>query len=256
MKFMSLQKVFTGPGLVFLALIISLPLTALAANPQLKEGIDAYENFEYEQALQILQKAVKHPGATEEETAQAHVYLGLVRFTLGDKKGSLKEFEAALKLDYHTKLPADTSPKIISQFESVKKKIKPPLEIKPDPPPDPDPPIIVKPVPPPPPRPRVWTWVATGIGGAALIGGGTFAYLASKAKSDFDNEPWADNANDLKSTVESRSLTANILLGTGAAAMVVAVILFFTEGGSAEPVNTSTSSFMLTPAGVEATIRF
>jgi predicted ribosomally synthesized peptide with SipW-like signal peptide len=256
MKSMSFQKVLSATGLVFLALFLLMPSVAQAANPQLLEGIEAYENFEYEQALQILQKALKHPDTTPQESAKVHVYLGLVRFTLGDKKGSLKEFDAAIRLDYHVKLPADTSPKIISQFESAKKKIKAPVEIKPDPPPDPDPPIIVEPVPPPPPKPRIWTWVATGIGGAALIGGGTFAYLASKAKSDFDAEPWADNANDLKSTVQSRSLTANILFGTGAAAMVVAVILFFTEGGPAEPESTSTSSFMLTPAGVEATIRF
>jgi hypothetical protein len=92
----------------------------------------------------------------------------------------------------------------------------------------------------------------------ALIGGGTFGYLASQAKSDFDKEPWADKANSLKTTAESRALTANILFGIGGAALAGAIVLFFVEGGGggADDDSPASASVGLSPFGFEATLRF
>jgi hypothetical protein len=240
-------------GILFLLLLAP---GARAENPFLSKAIQAYENFEYQIALDHLKQAASHPESDKAEKARVHIYLGLVRFTLGDKEAAEQEFEAALKLDFQAALPPDTSPKIVSCFEQVKQAVSPPEPVKPPGPDKPPPP----PPPPPAPRPgkRLWTWVAAGVGAAALIGGGTFGYLASEAKSDFDREPWADKAAELKDTVESRSLTANILYGAGGAVMVAALVLFFTEPGlgSSRDASADAFEFSISPLGAEASFRF
>ncbi len=249
----------TGFLLVVTVVLLAAPGAARAKNPYLQQAIQSYENFEYEEALRTLQQALEAPGSSKEELAKVYLYMGLVRFTLGDAAQAEKDFKKALQLNYKVKPPADTSPKIVSEFQRVKKTVPPP-EVK-DPggggkPPGGDGIVIVKPLPPPA-RKRVWTWVVLGVGAGALVGGGVFGYLASSAKAEFDKEPWADDANELKNTAESRALIANILFGVGGAGMAAALILFFTEG-SDQPQAPQTSGLSVTPTllGFEATYRF
>jgi len=239
--------------------IVTAPGKARAENPYLKQAIQSYENFEYEEALRILQQAVEVPDSSKEELAKVYLYMGLVRFTLGDPAQAEKDFKKAVGLNYQIKPPADTSPKIVSEFQRIKKTIPPP-EVKGtgggDQPPGGGGIVIVKPLPTPP-RKRVWTWVVLGVGAGALVGGGVFGYLASSAKADFDKELYADKANDLKNTAESRALLANILFGVGGAGMAAALILFFTEGAD-QPTATESAGLSVTPTvlGFEATYRF
>jgi tetratricopeptide (TPR) repeat protein len=231
---------------------------ARAENPYLKQAIQSYENFEYEEALRKLQQAVEAPDSTKEEQAQVYLYMGLVRFTLGDPAQAEQDFKKALGLNYKIKPPTDTSPKIVSEFQRVKKTVPPPEATGPGGGGGPggDGIVIVQPAPAPP-RKRVWTWVVLGVGAGALVGGGVFGYLASSAKADFDNQEWADKADELKNTAESRALLANILFGVGGAGMAAALILFFTEGAD-QPAATETSGLSVTPTlmGFEATYRF
>jgi tetratricopeptide (TPR) repeat protein len=254
------RRVRIGSLLAVAVVMLAASGEARAKNPYLQQAIQSYENFEYEEALRILQQAAEVPDSTKEELAKVHLYMGLVRFTLGDPVQAEKDFKKAIGLNYQIKPPPDTSPKIVSEFQRVKKTIPPP-EVKGTPGGGDQPPggggiVIVKPVPPTP-RKRVWTWVVLGVGAGALIGGGVFGYLASSAKADFDNQPWADKANDLKNTAESRALLANILFGVGGAGMAAALILFFTEGAD-QPAPTQTSGLSVTPTllGFEATYRF
>ena len=239
-------------------LVLMAPGEARAENPYLKKAIQSYENFEYEEALRILQQAVEVPDSNKEEQAQVYLYMGLVRFTLGDPAQAEQDFKTALGLNYEIKPPTDTSPKIVSEFQRVKKTVPPPDVTDPGGGGGPDGGgiVIVKPVPTPP-RKRVWTWVVLGVGAGALVGGGVFGYLASSAKADFDNQEWADKADELKNTAESRALLANILFGVGGAGMAAALILFFTEGAD-QPAATETSGLSVTPTlmGFEATYRF
>lgn len=254
MKTASCRLVRSGWGWALVLALLVAPSWARADNPDLARGIEAYENFEYQKAQGILLDALKNTDSTKKEMAKVHIYLGLVHFTLGDKSGARKDFEAALKLDYNSTLPPDTSPKIMAVFNTVKDSLPPPVIVTPvkNHPPG------IHGVPPPPPRKRVWTWVAVGIGGAAVIGAGACAYLASAAKTDFDNEPFADKANELKSKIETRALAANVLFGVGAAGLVTGLILFFTEGSSADdqaepPAQPAVS---LTPGGATLTFSF
>ncbi len=253
-----IRRVWIGICPVLLLVLLGAPGEAQAKNPYIKQAIQSYENFEYEEALRILSQAVKVPDSTKEELANVHLYMGLVRFTLGDPVQAEKDFKRAVELSYKIKPPPDTSPKIVSEFQRVKKTIPPP-EVQ-DPgggviPPGGGGIVIVKPMPVPP-RKRVWTWVVLGVGAGALVGGGVFGYLASSAKADFDQQDWADKANDLKNTAESRALLANILFGVGGAGMAAALILFFTEGADQPAARTSGVSITPTLLGFEATYRF
>lgn len=242
----------TGFLLAILAGWLIAPGPARAGNPRLEQAIQSYENFEYEEALRALQEAVEVPDTGKEELARVYLYMGLVRFTLGDAAQAEKDFKKAVNLNYKIKPPADTSPKIISEFQRIKKTVPPP-ELK-------KPPggggiTIIKPLPPPP-RKRVWTWVVLGVGAGALVGGGVFGYLASSAKAEFDKEQWGDTANDLKNTAESRALIANILFGVGGAGMAAALILFFTEGSDQPAHKPAGLTIAPTLLGFEATYRF
>ena len=255
----TIRRVWIGICPVLLLVLLGAPGAARAKNPYINQAIQSYENFEYEDSLRILNQASGVPDSTKEELAKVHLYMGLVRFTLGDPVQADKDFKKAVELDYNIKPPPDTSPKIVSEFQRVKKTVPPP-EVK-DPgggikPPGGNGIVITKPMPVPP-RKRVWTWVVLGVGAGALVGGGVFGYLASSAKADFDKEIWGDDANELKNTAESRSLIANILFGVGGAGMAAALILFFTEG-SDQPAAPRTAGFSITPTllGFEATVRF
>ena len=255
----TIRRVWIGICPVLLLVLLGAPGAAQAENPYIKQAVGSYENFEYEEALRILSQAVEVPDSTKEELAKIHLYMGLVRFTLGDPAQAEKDFKQAVELNYNIKPPPDTSPKIVSEFQRVKKTVPPPEVTDPGngvKPPGGGGIVIVKPVPVPP-RKRVWTWVVLGVGAGALVGGGVFGYLASSAKADFDKELWGDDANELKNTVESRSLIANILFGVGGAGMAAALILFFTEG-SDQPTAPQTSGVSITPTllGFEATYRF
>ncbi len=231
------------------------PAASRAENPQLQKGVAAYEAFEFQEALRLLEKALTTEGISAEEKARAHLYLGLTRFTLGDRPGAEREFAEAIKAHYDCLPPPDTAPKIVAVFEAVKKTIPPPKKpddrvTPPGPGPGPGPTPPVQPA-----RGRLWTWIAAGAGGAALIAGGTFGYLASQAKTDFDKEVWADKAQSLKDTAESRALAANILFGVGGGLLATAVVLFFVEGEGA-PATRSAVEVSAGPAGFLATVRF
>ena len=239
---------------------------ALAGNPKLAESISAYENFEYEDALRGLTQALRHKGSTQEELARIHLYTGLVQFTLGNQAAAEKAFTQALKLRYDIELPPDTSPKISTAFAAVKKTVPgpkkpepPPTDPKPDPlaqKPDPKPKPPIVPPPPPAPGGRLWTWVAAGVGGAALVGAGVFGGLALSAKADFDDEQWAGQAAELRDSVETNALAANILFGLGGAALTAALVLFFVEDGGDDSSRATSLTIEPGPLSVQATVRF
>ncbi|MBN2494552.1 MAG: hypothetical protein JXR96_08185 [Deltaproteobacteria bacterium] len=251
--------------ILMLAALVSalLPSAAQATDPQLARGIAEYEDFEYEAALASLQKAAAAEGLDDAERAKVHLYLGLVRYSLGDQEAARQDFERAIRLDYAIFPPPDTSPKIVKDFNAVKAGIPPPGPIaKPEPKPKPKPEPGLKPEPgtlrAEAPRGRLWTWIAAGVGAAAMIGAGTCGFLASEAKKDFDAAEWADDANALKSKVETRALAANVLYGVGGAALAAAVVLFFVEGGSSAPADDAGGDLQIVPApgGLGAVYRF
>jgi hypothetical protein len=108
---------------------------------------------------------------------------------------------------------------------------------------------------------RVWTWVVLGIGGAAGIAGGILGGVSMKQTEDFIDDCGEHNCTaereDERDDIKRVSLTADILYGVAAAAVVTGVILFFVE-----PPDEEGTAVAVTPAlqpdgvGVSLTGRF
>lgn len=107
------------------------------------------------------------------------------------------------------------------------------------------PPPEKQPVEPPPSKPPILGYVLGGVGILAI---GGFAILGATAKSDLDDlkapaptgcAPYCAQA-DLDS-VKSRMLVADILLGTGAVALVVGTILVLTHGSGSSARTTAST---------------
>jgi tetratricopeptide (TPR) repeat protein len=245
-----------GLGLLLGLLGLGASVPAWADSPaELRQGIEAYENFEYAEALQLLQAASQKPELSRPDQLRILLYLGLVQFTLGERDAAEKAFEAALRMDRKLQLPVDTSPKIVESFEAVRAKLPSEPKAKPGPKAKPEPNVRPGPVaeaPAPEPPGRLWTWVMAGVGGAALVAGGTCGYLASESQQEFKDATWASDAMDAKAEAEDRALAANVLYGLGGAALVTALVLFFVEvddGPTADHEGSPAPSLVPAPGG-------
>ena len=251
-----IKAVLHGACLWFLLSLASDP--AQAESDELRQGMAAYENFEYEQALTILEQGKGKTGLPEADRAKILLYLGLTRFSLGDQTSARLDFEAALRIDREILPPADTSPKIIRIFHEVKTSLppeKPKLTKKPDPAKGTDKALNVKQTAPIKKTNRTWTWVAAGVGAAAMVSAGTCGILAGQAEDDFKQATWADEAAEYKDQAETRALAANVMYGIGGAALLTAVVLFFVEPDSSPEAQTQLSMTPV-PGGMGASWRF
>jgi hypothetical protein len=83
---------------------------------------------------------------------------------------------------------------------------------------------------------RMLSYVLMGAGTAVLAGGGVFGYLALNEKKDLDGKcPNNVCVSSSKGTLDSANRDATIstiLVGSGAAALAVGAVLFFTSGPS------------------------
>jgi len=83
---------------------------------------------------------------------------------------------------------------------------------------------------------RVWTWVALGLGVAAVAGGGVTGGLSMKREGDLmercPNKACAESERGEADTIRRMNLTADILYGVGAVAIVTGIVLFFVEPGA------------------------
>lgn len=223
-------------ALLSLALWLGLALGAapVRAEPaSLDAAIAAYESFEYQKALDLLQRIERRGDLSPAQRARVHLYTGLVHFTLGDRQQAERDFARAIEAAPGIAAPEDTSPKIVEVLERVRRRVAPP-EPPADQPPQQQPqrPPLDRPPPVAAPAPasgRVWTWVTAGVGAAALAGAGVLGGLALQKESNFEDEPWADRAAALRSEAKDLGLGANVLFGVGGALLATAVVLFFVE---------------------------
>ncbi len=252
------KAVLQGTCLWFLLSLASDP--AQAESDELRQGMAAYENFEYEHALTILEKGKGKTGLPEADRAKILLYLGLTRFSLGDQTSARVDFEAALRIDREILPPADTSPKIIRIFHEVRTGLpkltkRPKLTKKPGPAKGTDKALSIKQTAPVKKTKRIWTWVAAGVGAAAMASAGTCGILAGQAEDDFKQAAWADEAAEYKDQAETRALAANVMYGIGGAALLTAVVLFFVEPDSSPEAQTQLS-MNPAPGGMGAIWRF
>ncbi|HVG63985.1 MAG TPA: hypothetical protein VNA24_35810 [Hyalangium sp.] len=122
----------------------------------LTASVRLYESLEYERALQQLQRA-RELSRNAEQDVIVSLYEGLILADMGQGEQALAAFKTALLLNPEAKLPVKASPKVSSDFEAMRARVRQELErerqqaaahpAKSPPPADPE-----KPAQPPPPQ--------------------------------------------------------------------------------------------------------
>lgn len=154
----------------------------------------------------------------------------LVRATEETVRALLQELEAANAL---AKQPAPPPPPPV---EARPPPPKPPPVLTPAPPPAAEPAIAAATEPPPEPREpgkpllsrRGWAYVVGGAGLALVAAGGTFDYLAYASYQDQKDASTQAEFDDALDAGKSRATIANVLYGTGLAAVGVGAWLYLT----------------------------
>lgn len=121
-----------SPKRALLAWVISLallaPLASFAQDDAVQRYLTAaarlYENLEYERAIAQLERAKTLPNRTVDDDVAIALYEGIILADMGKKDQSIAAFKEGLFLKPDAKLPVRVSPKVVSDFESVRREVK------------------------------------------------------------------------------------------------------------------------------------
>lgn len=108
-----------------------------APNPFLAQAKRHHQNLEFEKCVQRLRLAPQWR-STPEELKEIELYSGLCHFGLGRRREAAEHLELLLKLDPASQLPPYTSPKIEALFQSIRERLKPPVDPRGSAPPPPE----------------------------------------------------------------------------------------------------------------------
>lgn len=126
-----------GLLLLFLSGAVSSPAFAQApakANPYLDPAARLYQNFEFQDALRTVERALAWPSNTPEEEVRAAMLEGVIVAQLGKADRAVGAFKRALVVDPSAKLPFTVSPKVGKLFAQAKVELAR-MPKKPEPPP-------------------------------------------------------------------------------------------------------------------------
>lgn len=91
---------------------------------RLRAGEEAMEGLEYESATYAFMAVAVGPDASEAERIQAHLRAGFAHRVLGKDTDARLNFRYVLQRAPTTRLPADTPPKVLFFFESVRQELE------------------------------------------------------------------------------------------------------------------------------------
>jgi len=145
----------------------------------LEDGIAFYENLDTDRAIQRLEAALASNDLGASDRARAYLYLGMVRFEVGNPKGAESAWMSAFELDLRLAAPEGTSPTTLEAMEAARAKAKAtpipgpkpsPTEVQPPPPVAVPPPVEpAKPVEDEGPNWLLWGSIGGGAVAAAVI---------------------------------------------------------------------------------------
>lgn len=229
------------------------------------------QNLDYEQALPLLQQALAMPDLQPSRKVELLIDVGISDVNLARNDDARRAFEDALATDPNAILPAGTSPKIKSLFQSVKEaKFAPPppptpkpVEVKPEPPP------VVTVAPPPPTEPMVATKmkpesrnlalpIILGIVavGAAGAGVGTGIVSQDAAKDLRSGLHTTSEVESLQSKRTTMGITSIVGYSVGGAAAIGTILAIALGGPSNKPTAPVAASAVITPTGGGASVAF
>ncbi|NMO15110.1 tetratricopeptide repeat protein [Pyxidicoccus fallax] len=233
-----------------LVLMLVSPAWSQSASAQDFEGrlsaaTRAYEDLEYEQALEQLADA-NVMARDDGDRARVAIYRGLVLADLGRRQEALSAFRAGLTLRPDASLPAKVSPKVSSDFEEMRRQVqreqargsRPPADA-----PRSMPDARLARTPPPGAQGEVRSTRSTPVLPLALLGtgavlGGVGGYFGLKSRSNVSAARDAAFHSDRKAHLDSargQALAANVLLGAAVTAAASAAITWFLSEKDASP---------------------
>jgi tetratricopeptide (TPR) repeat protein len=270
-----------GAGVLVLVLTLTLPLLGHAQpvrkgnefQTYLNAAARLYENLEYEEALEKLERAKKYVRDVEDDVTLSF-YEGIILADMGRREQSHAAFRAGLLLRPEAKLPVKVSPKVEREFETLRTDVrrelealratqeaqKPPVAQK-----DPAPPLPATPTPansgtsPPPaltpsvtaetpaPRSKVLPYSLMS-GGAVLAGAGVALGLSALSFNDRKRELTANEAILERDKASTQLTLGTVLVGGGLAAIGTGVaLLLIPRSPSGQSSSTPRATLQLTP---------
>ncbi|WP_375760617.1 hypothetical protein [Corallococcus exercitus] len=216
------------------------------------EAARLYEDLESEQALAAVTRA-KRLARTEEERSKAAIYEGVILADMGRRDEALASFRAGLLLAPEAKLPAKVSPKVESDFESVRSAVVQERAALAKPADAPvRPPVVEAPAALSPPQAaaapapgvdlkadarergmrRVPTvsWVLLGTG---VVAGGVGSIIGLQSRGSVNSAREAELSSSVSGHLDDargQAVVANVLFGTALAAAAGALTTYFLMG--------------------------
>jgi len=254
-----------GRGTYLLAVLLSLAAgsayagDALSSNTGnlIERAVAAYTVLDYDHALPLLAEAEKQPNLSTADHVTILKYRAFIQILQGKEILARDAVAGIFGLDPGFSLPTTVSPKFRNFFADVRKDIKPQVvETKPS---------VSEALPPAqtvaaggPERPNLlmrfwpsWTCLAAGVG--FLIPGMVIGLDATSGRDELKNAQkdsagrlagmTYEDAKKLQDDADRKGLTADILLGVGATALVTGAAMFFVYDGAKDTAPKSSVSF-------------
>lgn len=235
------------------------PAAAGQAARYLEAAIRMYRAFEFERALQQLERARSSPSEGLDTDVAIGLYEGIIQLELGREDQASAAFKTALTLDPAAKLPISVSPKVQGVFDKAKASIAAeptPVAATPTPVPAPtpaEPAVVVRKPPPPPSKPFPVVPLIPGVAGVALGIGGAVLFLQAQDRAaalngrfGTPNGTIARQLRDEGKLFQTLGVVGFALAGVGLAATIVLFVL--PSGGGRAELTVSPSGLALVGA--------
>lgn len=236
------------------------------ADALVRDAIAAYDAMDFDKALPLLQEAEKLPGLSKMVRITILKYRAfclileskeiLARDTVGKIYDLKPDFELAPTVSpkfrrFFAEVRKDWKPKVVRVIEAVPPapapraapRTAPPPSVEKPAPSDGSPNVFV----------RFWpSWACFAAGIGLLVPGTIIGLDATSGRDTLKNAPKDETgrmttmtlaeAKKLQSDADQKGLTADILIGAGAAAVVTGAVMFFVYDGASEVSATKSTS--------------
>lgn len=123
-----MRRIAVALALLLLTSAAPVPAQQAVSDPEVAKGIQRVEEGEYDQAIVILDSAVRRLAGAQRPTAdlaEAYVYLGVAYLAKGHETSAKAQFREALARTRDLKLTADKfAPRVIELFEKAREETR------------------------------------------------------------------------------------------------------------------------------------
>lgn len=125
--FRAMSKVIRACLLIMLVATLPAPISALAGGSDaLRRGLEYYDSLEYEEALPLLERAMKDEGLESSLRAQAGLHAAIIKISLGEVESAREIIGRVVLLSPDVELPDSASPQIMNLLDDARAALPPP----------------------------------------------------------------------------------------------------------------------------------